>query len=101
MGRAPSILTRAIALGVAEACRVVNLRDDQAAVIDECIHRAVCDEHGGGGMRVPVTPPQTRLARRLRILAALLAGEAVVVIAQREHVSARWVRQLRRTTVQP
>jgi hypothetical protein len=102
MTRRPSILTRAIALGVAEArARVVDLRDDQAALIEECIHRALCAEHGGGYVNVAKVPPPTKLARQRRIVASLQVGEAVVAIAQREHVSARWVRMLRRNRSEP
>lgn len=38
--------------------------------------------------------PQTRDARRARILGALAAHEAPAAIAKREGVSARWVRKL-------
>lgn len=42
-----------------------------------------------------VIAPSERQARRERILAAIVAGEAAGVIASRELVSVRWVEKLR------
>lgn len=52
----------------------------------------------GHSMRGWVIAPSSRKARRGRILTALAAGEPASSVAQREHVSARWVRALRSKT---
>jgi hypothetical protein len=46
-----------------------------------------------------VMPPSQRLQRRERIEAALIAGESVRAVAQRELVTQRWVRRLREDLV--
>lgn len=91
--RQPSRFTRLIAAGAAR----LGVDPQQAVVVYETL---LCELYGGETVRfcAAMTPPSTKLARQRRILNALATGEAAVTIAQREKVSARWVRMLRRNT---
>lgn len=89
--RPPSRFTRLIASG-AERLGV----DPQKAVV---VYESLMSEmYGGETLRfcAAMTPPSSRIARQRRIASSLAAGEAVVVIAQRERVSVQWVRRLRK-----
>jgi len=57
---------------------------------------------GGEVIRLYAGAKQLRAEQRLRILQALDAGEPAPTVARREHVTERWVRQLRkRGTIRP
>lgn len=91
--RPPSRFTRLIASG-AERLGV----DPQRAIV---VYESLLSElYGGETVRfcAAMTPPSSRIARQRRIASSLAAGEPVVVIAQREHVSVRWVQRLRKNT---
>lgn len=94
--RPPSRFTRLIATGAAR----LGVDPQQAVVVYETL---LCELYGGETVRfcAAMTPPSTKLARQRRILNALQAGEPACSIAQRERVSAQWVRRLRRNTAHP
>jgi hypothetical protein len=94
--RQPSRFTRLIATGAAR----LGVDPQQAVVVYETL---LCELYGGETVRfcAAMTPPSTKLARQRRIVSALLAGDPVCAIAQRERVSAQWVRRLRRNTATP
>lgn len=91
--RPPSRFTRLIATGAAR----LGVDPQQAVVVYETL---LCELYGGETVRfcAAMTPPSTKLARQRRILNALQAGEPVCSIAQRERVSTRHVRRLRKNT---
>lgn len=91
--RPPSRFTRLIASG-AERLGV----DPQKAV---AVYESLLSElYGGETLRfcAAMTPPSSRIARQRRIASSLAAGERLEVIAQRERVSVRHVRRLRKNT---
>lgn len=91
--RPPNRFTRLIATGATR----LGVDPQQAVVVYETL---LCELYGGETVRfcAAMTPPSTKLARQRRILNALQAGEPACSIAQRERVSDRHVRRLRKNT---
>lgn len=100
----PSILTRVIAATAEHLAQHPSIpAENRSAFRDAAetlMHGQWAAMFGGQGLSVRIYAPRisdaARQARRTRILAALLLGEAPLAIARREQVSDRWVRKLAR-----
>ena len=107
MTRPPPLLLRVVTAGADRLAERWGVPAENRAAFRQTAISSftgmLSEAYGGDRLRIgiPLMPSPEREARRARIAAALANGEAVVVIAQRERVSAQWVRRLRRSTIQP